>query len=672
MRIAVQADLVLGWRVRAIAATQFSSLPFARFEVGRLSYATVIRPVAGWLQQPCTAEEERGMVQKQSEDRSLAFEELRPDKGPVPDRSPQDSEIVGRKGSIFYRSHSYHTKVPPEGIAEAIEHFTEPGAIVVDPFGGSGMTGVACLLTGRRGIVSDLSPAAVHIARNYVADVEPAHFAAAGEDLLRSMGSLERNLYGATCSNCHDRGARIEYTIWSDVYACPSCEADLLFWEVGLEEDRSGVRPLLCCAECGNEWRKRDLKWLRSVPVAVSVACPTCKSREQRPVLDAERALALGIKGDSISHWYPTDPFEDSREMWRGQHGVQGYESAADFFTPRNLWALSSLWNGIASSESSEIEEALRFVFTAIVNRASRRYQWNPRGPTNVLSSTMYVASVSYEFNVFSLFRRKLKTIGGLYEATTVLPGRAEAHLRPAQDLAHIPDRSVDYVFTDPPFGSNIFYGDSSFLWEAWLQDKTDLRFETVVNRSVSKADGGKSISDYERLMTEAFREIARILRPGAWASVMFHNSDDAIWSALQRAIESSGFRVGSAVAFDKSQSSFKGIKAAVSGERVPAFDLVLHLRQGDQVPVSPGDRSEAERRVLARIRGHLEQAHVSKRSTPYLHSLALRELLEGGYPLDGWSYAAIENLCHANLRWDGAVWQNPNGQEQNACVDDA
>ena len=29
---------------------------------------------------------------------------------------PYRSEVVGGKGSVFYRAHSYHTKVPPEGI----------------------------------------------------------------------------------------------------------------------------------------------------------------------------------------------------------------------------------------------------------------------------------------------------------------------------------------------------------------------------------------------------------------------------------------------------------------------------------------------------------------------------------------------------------------------------
>ncbi len=40
----------------------------------------------------------------------------------------------------------YHTKVPPRAIIPYILHYTEPGDIILDPFCGSGMTGVASLM----------------------------------------------------------------------------------------------------------------------------------------------------------------------------------------------------------------------------------------------------------------------------------------------------------------------------------------------------------------------------------------------------------------------------------------------------------------------------------------------------------------------------------------------
>jgi hypothetical protein len=42
--------------------------------------------------------------------------------------------------------------------------------------------------------------------------------------------------------------------------------------------------------------------------------------------------------------------------------------------------------------------------------------------------------------------------------------------------------------------------------------------------------------------MTGSMREIFRVLKPGAWATLVFHNTDPAIWRAIQSAAESAGF----------------------------------------------------------------------------------------------------------------------------------
>ncbi|MBN2390343.1 MAG: site-specific DNA-methyltransferase, partial [Anaerolineae bacterium] len=89
-------------------------------------------------------------------------------------RPPFAQSVKAGKNSPIYNAHSYHTKVPPEGIVPYIEHYTDPGDLVLDPFCGSGMTGVAALMAGRHAILNDLSPAAVHIAHNYTTPVDVA------------------------------------------------------------------------------------------------------------------------------------------------------------------------------------------------------------------------------------------------------------------------------------------------------------------------------------------------------------------------------------------------------------------------------------------------------------------------------------------------------------------
>ena len=78
-------------------------------------------------------------------------------------------------------------------------------------------------------------------------------------------------------------------------------------------------------------------------------------------------------------------------------------------------------------------------------------------------------------------------------------------------NLVGIPDASVDYLFVDPPFGANIMYSESSFLWEAWLKVRTNQKKEAIVNETQHKG-----LPEYQSIMTDCFREFIRVLKPGA------------------------------------------------------------------------------------------------------------------------------------------------------------
>jgi 16S rRNA G966 N2-methylase RsmD len=578
----------------------------------------------------------------------------------VPDRR----EIVGGKGSVFYRTHSYHTKVPPEGIVPLLEHYTHPRDRVLDPFCGSGMTGIACLLTGRQGVLSDLSPAAVHIASGHTAPAHPADVKPVAQRLLAGLADLEEDLYGSSCTRCGGP-ARIEYTVWSDELACPHCGCHTTFWDAARTEAGTvASRPT--CPGCARSFRKRDAALVGTTPVLVSVACRGCRRRAQRPLTDEEHSRAVYPHRREVTDWFPTAPLETWREMWRGQHRDLGIATAADFFTDRNLRALAAVWSRVNAAAGGE-RALLRFAVTAMVNRASRRYQWNPKRPTNVLSGTLYIASLTYEFNVFSLLRRKLAAVGALAAALHGAPGSVTLRQASATRLDHVEDRSIDYVFTDPPFGSNIYYSDASFLWEAWLDDFTPTAEEAVVNTSLRADRGGKTLQDYEKLMAASFTEVARVMKPGAWASVVFHNSDDTVWSALEQALESAGLQLEAAVAFDKTQPSFKGIKQLTSRERVPSFDVVLHLRTHRRSPNRPREPGRAgaacaaadvDRAIVAAVAEHLGTAPTSRRSTPFLHSYVMRLLLERSWPVSGYSYRKVEAMLGEHFVPDGRGWR--------------
>ena len=124
-------------------------------------------------------------------------------------------------------------------------------------------------------------------------------------------------------------------------------------------------------------------------------------------------------------------------------------------------------------------------------------------------------------------------------------------------DLKNIPNNTVDYIFTDPPVGGNIDYSELSFQWESWLKIKTNNSMEAIVNTTQKKG-----INEYQKLMENCFIEYARVLKPGRWITVEFHNSKNSIWNAIQTSLMHAGLIIADIRTLDKKQGSFKQINS--------------------------------------------------------------------------------------------------------------
>ena len=282
--------------------------------------------------------------------------------------------------------------------------------------------------------------------------------------------------------------------------------------------------------------------------------------------------------------------------------GKHGLTATADFFSPRNLAMLTALRDAIQTEPDERLRAKLMFAFTAVLPRASKRYQWSRKRPLNASNANYYIAPVFYEWNVLDLFARKVRALARSDEQI-----RAAMHSRrldaapvyryetgSASEL-DLPDGSVHYVFTDPPFGSNIFYSDMNLFQEAWLGVMTDPTDEAVVDRGARRK---RDADRYERLLTEALAEAHRVLVPRGWLSLNFSNTSGALWALVQRAIINADFvldpdRIS---VLDKGQRSVKGLASGF--ENVVTADLVLSMRKkrpGEVVTLQRAPRGATE-----------------------------------------------------------------------------
>ncbi len=541
-------------------------------------------------------------------------------------REPFAADVSEGKNDPIYNAHSYHTKVPYKAIMRYILHYTEPGDIVFDGFCGTGMTGVAAQMCGDREIVTalgyqvkldgtisqeeideggkkvwrpfaklgirnsvlgDLSPVASLIASNFNNAVDLPTFNAKRMEIISSVEKECGWMYKTTHSDGSE--GRINYMVWSEVFVCPNCSRDIVFWDSALDHQNGCVSNDIECSNCGTTTTKKSvertkesrfdpatglvLTETKQVPVLINYSVVSGayagKRFDKRPdASDVE--LVREIDKIDISNWYPAGLMLDKGERWgdtwrAGVHS--GITHVHQFYTKRNLLVLSLL----RKLCTGKFRNQLMFSFTSthqFVNKLCRlnisNYFSGKGGKVDKpLDGTLYAPSISLELNVIDKWTLRSKLEKSLRKAKT---GHSVVSCCSANNT-FVASNSFDYIFVDPPFGGNLMYSELNYLWESWLKITTNQGPEAIQSDSQ-----GKSTDEYRSLIVGCFKEFYRILKPGRWLTIEFSNTKAIIWNSLQTALQEAGFVVANVSALDKKKGSFKAVTNTTSVKQ----DLVI------------------------------------------------------------------------------------------------
>lgn len=488
---------------------------------------------------------------------------------------PPSAGMSAGKNTYTYDAHTYHTKVPPQGIAELLTHYLPDGGLVLDPFAGSGMTGVAASISGLGCILNELSPAACFIANRFISSLAPAVFDAGVKAVLDKLGEVRRNLYSTLCREC-GRETEILYTVWSYRVVCNQCEDEFLLWDhcrsYGKRVREHKILTEFSCPNCQTLLKKSRLRRTSAEPVMLGYKC--CRGGQQEMMhplsqYDLTRLEEINQHSLLAEKFYPVTKLPDGMNL--RQPINHGLDSVDKFYTPRNLAAMSQLWQMIHRVENPELAAFLGFIFTSLYQRVTRLSEFRFWGGSGN-SANFNVPYIFNEANVFLTFARKAKSIRD-HLATTARQYRGKVVVvnDSATSLDYLPDESIDLIFTDPPFGGNINYSEMNILWESWLGEFTRTDSEAIINRHQ-----GKGVEEYQSLMTQSLKECHRVLRPESWLLLVFMNSSRAVWMALRTAIADAGFVIRKVDSFDKHHGTFKQFVS----ENAVGFDLILHCRK--------------------------------------------------------------------------------------------
>lgn len=524
-------------------------------------------------------------------------------------REPFAADISEGKNHPLYSAFSYHTKVPPQAISTYIEHYCPDDGIVLDGFCGSGMVGVASRLSGRNAILADLSPAATAIAAAYCL---PVHVGDLTQAIAALISQLDQECGWLYQVNTDQRllPATIDYLIWSEQYRCSNCQSEFLFSTAGFNFDDKKPQEEIHCPACDALLANNDLERCldhtgRTIEKPVRVKYLSRRRSAENSITDADLKLLETIEGQPVPYVFPDELMMHSPpnpdgwgDMWRrGYHS--GVWRVTDFFYKRTLWVIAAALEYI--EEVDALPSTRTVLRTSVINAAAGMTKMR-RAYQGTLPLVLYMPRMRREVNAIRALETRLNRSAELL-ASLPAQSRVAITTQSSTHLANIPNDSIDYIFTDPPFGNNIIYSEVNFIWESLLQVFTNQKAEAIVSNQQHKG-----LLEYQSLMSACFREYYRTLKPGRWMTVEFHNSKNSIWNAIQDALQAAGFVVADVRILDKQQGSFKQVSTAGAVKQdliISAYKPTERLEQ--QFQLQAGSESGA----WEFVREHLRQLPV-------------------------------------------------------------
>ncbi len=406
-------------------------------------------------------------------------------------------------------------------------------------------------MEGRAAIAIDRSPAATFITKNYCTPVDVDVLEAAFDELAEKVKSEVAWLYETRCDRCDGR-AKTLYVVYSQVIQCTRClEKVRLFDCVEATGQTATGRPkkINACPNCYQDGLIEEIstraKKLGAVPVLIKYEClEGCRSpRGERIHNDSNEKKRYffeqydlkrihEIEAKEIPYWTSQDDIRGvgTRYLKDGLH-LLGIETISDLYTRRNLWALALLRQWIL------LEDPLAMAFASVSLSASRLYRHRTTGGGGPKGTDYYIAPINREMNVWDLFSRRFNNISKP-QPLPVTSANLTISTQSATNLNEIPSNSIDYVFTDPPYSGTIQYGELNYVWESWLCFDTSWQSEEITVNKVRK----KTEVDWAKMMTLALQECYRVLKPGHWLSLCYHDTSEGTWQLIQDLMTQVGF----------------------------------------------------------------------------------------------------------------------------------
>ncbi|MBU1672817.1 MAG: site-specific DNA-methyltransferase [Actinobacteria bacterium] len=436
-------------------------------------------------------------------------------------------QINGQKPPLahtpMYVWHKFWSRKTWNIVGDHVEAYCPPGGVVLDPFSGSGVTGIEAARRGRRAVLCDLMPIANEIVRTTVTRVNTTKMQESMRRVLDEVGTLIKPLFQTKCRSCGK-----------------SIQMKCAIWENGRYD-------------------------------AVRYECGFCGARAEQGVSPSreDKRIVRDIESAGVGGWYPKGRlyYSDGTPFLKKEK----YEDIPSLFTTRNLQAMVWIIESIEKESNKTIKAILKNGFTSMVHLCTRMMPVGNPQPTNHYTyfSSPGWAEPSYWYAPRFMEQHPLLKLEGAFfgnqgllkakveseemlkdvELTTnlkrFLSGSGNLCLLTGDSreiMKRIPAGSIDYIFTDPPYDASIQYGELCYLWNSWLGCDGKYTDNIKDHELVRNERQDKTFNEYHTFLSDAFKKMNSALKSGGYTTVTFHNPTFKVRNATLRAGVYAGF----------------------------------------------------------------------------------------------------------------------------------
>ena len=468
--------------------------------------------------------------------------------------------LPSTRSGVFSNTFPYPTKISPEAIAVYIACMTKPGDTVLDAFSGSGSTGIAALLCEypteqmkilaksfgvepvwgkRNAVLYEIGTYASFATKTLLNGLSASEYKEAVDSFVEEAEKLLGTVYTAVDPEGHE--GVIRHVIWSDMLICPTCNSEISYFEHGTTRNPVSFVDQITCPHCGQRHS------VANIPFATEEHF----DRVLEAKVERKKRIPAWIYGTTNGrNWdraaNETDITEyheleesinvssDPKSIAWGELHRAGYHFGINclhqFYTTRNYAVMLSLWN-LAETYPASIADALKLLLLSynathctLMTRVVAKKNSKDFVLTGAQSGVLYISKIPVEKNILLGLKRKSKPFYDAYLQLEKCTGSVVVHNASSASMTE-DDNSIDFVFTDPPFGDYIPYAEVNQINELWLQTQTKRADEVIISTSQNKG-----ILEYQSMLSVVFGEIQRVLKKEGHAAVVFHASKAKVW----------------------------------------------------------------------------------------------------------------------------------------------